>query len=598
MSQLDFYLQNKQDEFSESKTTPLDYGLKQETSPTFAMEKREVIATTTLESTSGTKVTPSLRNELDLPREEKYATVEFPPDNKETISNDKSIISGDATPIISSLKILEAELTSRGKDLKPFWNTQSRERSNKLWLPTKTDCVVSDLTSLNGSLKSFPQGKSWFSTRVTAPPNKKLLRTFFRSSTCSQPRSTVSENTNSRLNRSLDPNTQKLSLQTSCGVKSMTVRVYPTPKQKLILKSWFGVFRWFYNRTIDYTTENQVYEFRKVRNNMRTNSKFTLPQWCETDIPPRIIAGAISDCCKAYKTCFSQRGSGLIDGFKLHYKTKKDRSQCIYLEKSCFSKKGILPKYKFGILKGVYHHKQVLLEDITIDHDCRLTATGGKYYLHVPTGSFTEPRSHASGVISLDSGIRTFQTGYSPENYTVELGVDCVEKFKPQLQKIDRLTAVASSCNKKKRKKLFSTIKRINSTIRNKIDDLHWKTINFLTRNYSTIVVSDFKTAGLFTNKKLNRGSKRTMALLGHYLFRLRLTEKCKQRGNELFYVDESYTSKTCTCCGQLNNQLGSNKVFNCKYCGLEIDRDINGARNILIKNWTDVSRPVELHTG
>ena len=332
---------------------------------------------------------------------------------------------------------------------------------------------------------------------------------------------------------------------------------------------------------------------------MRVNSKFVLPEWCENDIPPRIIAGAISDCCKAYKTCFSQKSSKTISDFKLHYKTKKDISQCIYLEKTCFSQnKGLLPKYKFGIIKGVYKRKKVSLQDIKIDRDCRLTMTNGKYYLHIPTENYLEPEKHTSNIISLDSGIRTFQTGFSPNNHTVEIGVDCTGEFKTQLEKIDTLTSVASNCNKKKRRKLFSRIKRINTNIRNKIDDLHWKTIKFLTSNYATIVVSDFKTAGLFKNKKLNKGSKRLMGILRHYAFRLRLTEKCKQRGNEVYFVDESYTSKTCTCCGQLNNYLGSKKVFNCKNCNLEIDRDINGARNILIKNWTHISESsVELHS-
>jgi IS605 OrfB family transposase len=330
---------------------------------------------------------------------------------------------------------------------------------------------------------------------------------------------------------------------------------------------------------------------------MRVNSKFVLPEWCENDIPPRIIVGAISDCCKAYKTCFSQKSSKLINDFKLHYKTKKDKSQCLYLEKTCFSKKGLLPKYKFGLIKGVYKRKSVLLQDIKIDHDCRLTMNNNKYYLHIPTQSFFENEEHTSGIISLDSGIRTFQTGYSLDNHTIELGVDCTGEFKTQLKKIDTLTSIASNCNKKKKRKLFSRIKRINN-IRNKIDDLHWKTIKFLTCNYSTIVVSDFKTAGLFKNKKLNSKSKRIMGILRHYSFRLRLEKKCKQRGKEVYFVDESYTSKTCTCCGQLNNSLGSNKVFNCKYCGLEIDRDINGARNILIKNWNLIDSPVELHSG
>ena len=44
-------------------------------------------------------------------------------------------------------------------------------------------------------------------------------------------------------------------------------------------------------------------------------------------------------------------------------------------------------------------------------------------------------------------------------------------------------------------------------------------------------------------------------------------------------------TSKTCSCCGKLNYNLGSSEVFVCKECEMRIDRDVNGARNILIKN-------------
>ena len=56
-------------------------------------------------------------------------------------------------------------------------------------------------------------------------------------------------------------------------------------------------------------------------------------------------------------------------------------------------------------------------------------------------------------------------------------------------------------------------------------------------------------------------------------------------KGVKLFLVDESFTSKTCTRCGWLNQSLGKSKTFVCKNCDLNIDRDINGARNILIKN-------------
>ena len=51
-----------------------------------------------------------------------------------------------------------------------------------------------------------------------------------------------------------------------------------------------------------------------------------------------------------------------------------------------------------------------------------------------------------------------------------------------------------------------------------------------------------------------------------------------------VFFTDESLTSKACSNCGNMNDKLGKSKTFNCPTCYYEIDRDINGARNILIK--------------
>jgi transposase len=49
--------------------------------------------------------------------------------------------------------------------------------------------------------------------------------------------------------------------------------------------------------------------------------------------------------------------------------------------------------------------------------------------------------------------------------------------------------------------------------------------------------------------------------------------------------VSEEYTSQCCSKCGYLSDEyVGSEKK--CPYCNLEINRDVNGSRNILIKNW------------
>ena len=54
--------------------------------------------------------------------------------------------------------------------------------------------------------------------------------------------------------------------------------------------------------------------------------------------------------------------------------------------------------------------------------------------------------------------------------------------------------------------------------------------------------------------------------------------------GCDIKIVSEEYTSKCCTKCGYLSNKY-SNRMKQCPYCNLVINRDINGSRNILIKN-------------
>ena len=48
----------------------------------------------------------------------------------------------------------------------------------------------------------------------------------------------------------------------------------------------------------------------------------------------------------------------------------------------------------------------------------------------------------------------------------------------------------------------------------------------------------------------------------------------------------EYWTSKTCGCCGKLNKALKGSSVFRCisEKCGFVADRDLNGARNILLR--------------
>ena len=48
--------------------------------------------------------------------------------------------------------------------------------------------------------------------------------------------------------------------------------------------------------------------------------------------------------------------------------------------------------------------------------------------------------------------------------------------------------------------------------------------------------------------------------------------------------VNPSYTSQDCSDCGRRNKELGSEKEWRCKNCGVSHDRDVNAAKNIAIR--------------
>jgi putative transposase len=119
--------------------------------------------------------------------------------------------------------------------------------------------------------------------------------------------------------------------------------------------------------------------------------------------------------------------------------------------------------------------------------------------------------------------------------------------------------------------------------IKNLIDNLHFKTIKYLTDNYKTIIIPIFESQEIV---KINKSKtfRSTLLSLQHFTFRQRLLDKSKISKCDVIVCTEEYTSKTCGNCGNIKNNLGSKEIYNCDKCGISIDRDINGARNILIK--------------
>ena len=165
------------------------------------------------------------------------------------------------------------------------------------------------------------------------------------------------------------------------------------------------------------------------------------------------------------------------------------------------------------------------------------------------------------------------------------------------------------------RKAIKKKINRCYRKIHNLVKELHNQTSLYLCRNYDKILIPKFETQKMIkqnikrSNKnnikkikeeninvkekirnyskkcRLNGRVKFVLSMLSHYKFRQQLLNKCQEYGCLMEVVTEEYTSQCCGRCGKLDN-VYINREKHCQHCSAEINRDINGARNILIKNY------------
>ncbi len=107
----------------------------------------------------------------------------------------------------------------------------------------------------------------------------------------------------------------------------------------------------------------------------------------------------------------------------------------------------------------------------------------------------------------------------------------------------------------------------------------------YLVSNYDVIFLPTFETKKMIKKdgRNIRIRTAREMLSLNHYKFKLKLKWYCQKYGKHLVDVNESYTSKTYSWNGFIDDKLKSKKVI--KFHNMLIDRDINGTRGILTLN-------------
>ena len=144
---------------------------------------------------------------------------------------------------------------------------------------------------------------------------------------------------------------------------------------------------------------------------------------------------------------------------------------------------------------------------------------------------------------------------------------------------------------KELKQKVNKLIHKARSKRDDLVNDLHKRVAYDLVQKYDLILLPTFEVSKMVIKKddkdrkrKIRKKTVRSMISLSHYKFKVYLKYLAFKYGKLVLDVNESYTSKTLWD-GSIKNNLGGSK--NIIYKNIKVDRDVHGARNILLRFFT-----------
>ncbi len=369
----------------------------------------------------------------------------------------------------------------------------------------------------------------------------------------------------------------------STVTKSRKILIHLSPDQRRLVRKWFGVARYVFNKTIELLRDGDVKANWKA---IKTGLLNDLPEWAK-EVPYQIKSIAVKDACTAVGSAKKKYNStGKIQ--QVRFRSRKNLIQSCYIPKTAIKDRGIYPT-KLGALT----YSQQLPDSLC---DSRLISNNGNYYLCVWNKVASSPAENQGRVVALDPGVRTFITFFS-ENSVGKIGSGDFSRIQRLCQHLDDLKSKISKAIAGQKRRIPKAARRMVIKIQNLISELHHKTARFLVDNFDVILLPTFETSQMSKkrDRKIRSKTVRNMWSLSvaevltfaHYRFKEFLRFKAQETGKMVVDVCEAYTSKTVSWTGEVLN-IGGSKKIKSKVDGQVMDRDINGARGIFLRALGD----------
>jgi putative transposase len=356
-------------------------------------------------------------------------------------------------------------------------------------------------------------------------------------------------------------------------------RVYPKPSQINVLNQLFGCVRVVWNDALNFC--NQSYQDgvkysgeSELQKQFITAAKKTEQrQWLSqvSNIP---LQQSIRDLGQAYQNFFKSC-SGKRKGKKVKppkFKNRSNAQSCRFRVGGFKVNERTVYLAKIGKLKIEWSRQlPANPSSVTLIRDA-----ANRYFMSFVVEINPTQLSDNGKSIGIDVGITDFATFDTGEK---------VKSPKPLKARLRRLKRAQRNLKKKvkgsNRLKLARLrVAKIHANIKDiRTDFLHKLSTRIVNEN-QVIALEDLNVSGMVKNRKLSRA----ISDLGWRSFRTMLESKSAMYGRDLRVISRwEPTSQKCSCCGEKGGKKELKiREWECLFCGVIHDRDINASRNII----------------
>ena len=348
-------------------------------------------------------------------------------------------------------------------------------------------------------------------------------------------------------------------------------RIYPNGEQEIYFAKCFGCVRFVYNKML---SEKQEYHKETGKSLRVTPAKYKKEYPWLKEADSLALANAQLHLESAYRNFFRDPAVG-FPKYKTKHKSKESYTTNA-VNGNITIENGRIRLPKVGEVKAKVHRKAEdgwKLKSVTISRE-----STGRYYAAVLYQCEYMEKSVQKDSVKKMLGIDFAMHGLAV--FSDGTKADYPMYYRKAELKLAREQRKLSKCKKgsKNYQKQKKHLARAHEKVRNQRKDFHHKLSHTLAEQYEAIAVEDLNMKGM--SRALHLG-KSTMDN-GYGEFLGMLGYKLEERGKKLVKIDRFYpSSKLCSCCGRVKEELKlSERIYIC-VCGNNMDRDVNAAINI-----------------